>query len=80
MREGPVRFDLEFDGENVRFVGQGLVRWAEPDECLLGVEILSLDKPCRDRMINLIAVNASSSYIPRAPLAALSTCSVRRAG
>ena len=80
MREGPVRFDLEFDGENVRFAGQGLVRWAEPDECLLGVEILSLDEPCREWMIGLIAVNASSSYIPRAPLAALSTCSVRRAG
>jgi hypothetical protein len=39
MREGPVRFDLEFEGKNVSFVGHGLVRWAEPDECLLGVEI-----------------------------------------
>ena len=36
IREGPVRFDLEFQGENVSFAGHGLVRWAELDECLLG--------------------------------------------
>jgi CheY-like chemotaxis protein len=64
MREGPVRFDLEFEGENVSFAGHGLVRWAELDECLLGVEILNLDESCRDWVIGLIAVNAGSSYIP----------------
>jgi CheY-like chemotaxis protein len=80
MREGPVRFDLEFEGEKVSFAGNGLIRWAERDECLLGVEILSLDELCRGWVIGLIAVSAGSSYIPRAPLSALSTCSVGRAG
>jgi CheY-like chemotaxis protein len=68
MREGPVRFDLEFEGETVSLAGQGLVRWAEPDERLLGVEISALDEPCREWAFGLIAVNAGSSYIPRAPL------------
>jgi CheY-like chemotaxis protein len=67
-REGPVRFDLEFEGEAISFAGHGLIRWAEPDDCLLGVEILDLDEPCREWVIGLITVNASSSYIPRAPL------------
>jgi CheY-like chemotaxis protein len=70
VREGPVRFDLEFEGEKVSFAGQGLIRWAEPDEQLLGVEILALDEPCRDWAFGLIAGNARSSYIPRAPFSA----------
>jgi CheY-like chemotaxis protein len=80
VREGPVRFDVEFEAENLSFAGHGLIRWAEPDECLLGVEIFNLDEPCRDWMIGLIGVNAGSSYIPRAPLPASSTCSLARAG
>ena len=30
--EGPVRFDLEFEGEKVSFAGHGLIRWADPEE------------------------------------------------
>jgi CheY-like chemotaxis protein len=70
LREGPVRFDLEFEGEKASFAGQGLIRWAEPNERLLGVEILTLDEPCREWAVGLIALNAGSSYIPRAPLTA----------
>ena len=70
VREGPVRFDLEFEGEKVSFAGHGLVRWAEPDERLLGVEILALDEPCRNWAFDLIVVNAGSSYIPRVPFSA----------
>jgi CheY-like chemotaxis protein len=55
VREGPVRFDLEFEGEKVSFAGHGLIRWSEPDERLLGVEILDLDEPCREWAIGLIA-------------------------
>jgi len=36
VREGAVRFDLEFEGEKASFAGHGLVRWAEPDERLPG--------------------------------------------
>jgi CheY-like chemotaxis protein len=68
IREGPVQFDLGFEGEKVTFAGHGLIRWAEPNECLLGVEILNLDEPCRKWAIAVIAVNASSCYIPRVPL------------
>jgi CheY-like chemotaxis protein len=69
-KEGPVRFDLEFEGQESRFAGHGLIHWVDPDEGLLGVEILDLDKPCREWATNLITANAGSSYIPRAPLAA----------
>ena len=68
--EGPVRFDLEFEGEKVSFAGHGLIRWADPEEGLLGVEISDLDEPCRAWAIDLITANAGSSHIPRAPLSA----------
>jgi CheY-like chemotaxis protein len=70
VREGPVRFDLEFEGEKVSFAGHGVIRWAEPDERLLGVEISDIDESCRQWAFGLIAANAGSSYIPRSPLAA----------
>jgi CheY-like chemotaxis protein len=68
MREGRVRFDLEFEAENASLAGHGWIRWVEPDERLLGVEISNLDEPCRNWAIGVIAANAGSSYIPRAPL------------
>jgi CheY-like chemotaxis protein len=70
FREGPVRFDLEFEDERTSFAGHGLIRWIEPDERLLGVEISHLDEPCREWAIGMIAVNAGSSYIPRVPFSA----------
>ena len=70
VREGPVRFDLEFEGEAISLAGHGLIRWAEPDERLVGLEILDLDEPCREWAIGLIAANAGASYIPRVPLSA----------
>ena len=45
MWKGPVRFDLEFEDWDISLARQGLIRWAEPDECLLGVEILNLASP-----------------------------------
>jgi CheY-like chemotaxis protein len=68
IKEGPVRFDLEFEGEKASFRGHGLVRWVDSNEHLLGVEILSLDESCRGRATEMIAVNAGSAYIPRRPL------------
>src|SRR5215469_10596047 len=70
VREGPVRFDLEFEGEKVSCTGNGLIRWAEPDERLLGVEISVIDESCREWAFGLIAANAGSSYIPRVPFSA----------
>jgi CheY-like chemotaxis protein len=71
IKEGPVRFDLEFEGEKVSFAGHGLISWADPGEGLLGVEISGLDDACRQWAIDVIAVNAGSSYIPRVPLGAV---------
>lgn len=68
IREGPVRFNLEFEGEKVSFAGHGLIRWAEPDEGVLGVEISDLDQPCREWAIAVIYANAGLTYIPRSPL------------
>jgi CheY-like chemotaxis protein len=70
VRVGPVRFDLEFESERLSFSGHGLIRWAEPDERLLGVEISNIDESCREWAFGLIAVNAGSSYIPRVPFSA----------
>jgi len=72
IKEGPVRFDLEFGGQETSFAGHGLIQWVDPDEGLLGVEILTLDEPCRGWAADLITANAGSSYIPRAPLSAAS--------
>jgi CheY-like chemotaxis protein len=69
--EGPVRFDLEFEGEKVSFAGHGLIRWTDPEEGLVGVEISDLDEPCRAWAIDLITANAGSSHIPRAPISAV---------
>jgi hypothetical protein len=52
------------------FAGHGLIRCAEPDNGLLGVEILHIDEPCRDWAVRLIARHAGSSYIPRTAVAA----------
>jgi hypothetical protein len=68
LREGPVRFDLKFEGEDISFAGHGLIRWTEPDQGLVGVEILNLDEACREWAIGLMAENAGPSYIPRSPL------------
>jgi CheY-like chemotaxis protein len=67
IKEGPVRFNLEFEGEPMSFTGYGLVRWVDPDERLVGVEILSLDESCRQWATAVIAANAGLSYIPRSP-------------
>ena len=66
MGEGPVRFDPESEGERASFAGHGLIRWAEPDEGMLGVEISDLDESCREWAIAMIAAKAGSAYIPRA--------------
>jgi CheY-like chemotaxis protein len=71
IKEGPVRFDLEFEAEKVSLRGHGLVRWVESDERLLGVEILSLDESCRRWATAVIAANAGSTYIPRGTLSAI---------
>jgi hypothetical protein len=65
IREGPVRFDLGFEGVKVSFAGHGLIRLAEPNEMFARGGDLRLDEPCREWAI---AVNAGSSYIPRVPL------------
>lgn len=68
LREGPVRFDLEFEVVTQSFAGHGLIRWADPDERLLGVEISNLDESCREWAIGLLTLHAGSSYIPRAAI------------
>ena len=70
VRGVPVRFDLEFEGERVSFAGHGLIRWAEPEERLLGVEISNIDELCREWALGVIAANVGSSYIPRVPFSA----------
>ena len=70
VRESAVRFDLEFESDQASFAGYGLIRWAEPEEHLLGVEISNIDESCREWALGVIAANAESSYIPRVPSSA----------
>jgi CheY-like chemotaxis protein len=63
-REGPVRFELEFQSEIV-LSGNGEIRWTHPEERLLGVEISGLDEECCEWAEHLIRTHAGNSYIPR---------------
>lgn len=65
VRPGPVRFELSFESEPTKLAGHGEVRWVEPTEHQVGIEILNVDHECLDLAVRLIAAHARLSYIPR---------------
>jgi CheY-like chemotaxis protein len=65
VRPGPVRFELSFESEPTKLAGHGEVRWVEPTEHQVGIEILHIDHECLGWAIRLIAAHARLSYIPR---------------
>jgi two-component system, chemotaxis family, chemotaxis protein CheY len=63
--EGPVDLLLDFHAEHRRVTGQGIVRWASPEESMLGVEITSIDPANLPWILSLTAPDRSLSFIPR---------------
>jgi CheY-like chemotaxis protein len=65
LREGLVDLLLDFQADQRRVTGQGIVRSTAPSEAQLGVEIMSLDDNSRTSILSLAEPNNSLSFIPR---------------
>jgi len=63
--EGRVSLEVKFEADHRDIVGEGIVRWVENREQMIGVEITSLADPCRDWVAKLAAQNCTWSFIPR---------------
>jgi CheY-like chemotaxis protein len=61
----PIGLRLEFDAEGQALIGQGIVRWAEPREAQIGVEIAYIEDAHRAWVAELAERNESMSFIPR---------------
>ena len=65
LAEGPVDLVLDFQVDQRKVTGQGVVRWTTSPEGQIGVEITYIDEQNRAWMIGLTAPNQSVSFIPR---------------
>lgn len=61
----PIGLDIVFDAGRQVLKGQGIVRWSEPAEQQVGVEITYVDDANRGWVSALAAQNESRSFIPR---------------
>ena len=66
--EQVIGLDIAFDDDRSALKGQGIVRWLQPDEQQVGVEITSVDDENRGWVAALAARNESRSFIPRSSL------------
>jgi CheY-like chemotaxis protein len=64
LREGPVTFAVEFKGDHRVLAGQGVVRWAAPQEGQAGIEITRLDNVSRPWLLDLVKRSAPVAFIP----------------
>jgi CheY-like chemotaxis protein len=64
LREGPLDFTLDFKNDRRIFAGQGVVRWTAPEERQAGIEITTLDDPCRIWMLELLKRRPPPASIP----------------
>lgn len=65
LSKGGVRLAVDFQQDNKDVVGDGIVRWVEKDEQMIGVEIISLEESCRKWVAGLATENQTRSFIPR---------------
>jgi CheY-like chemotaxis protein len=63
--DGIVRFELSFESEPYKFAGLGAIRWNDPSDNQVGIEIRNLDPDCLERAVKLIGLHGGPSYIPR---------------
>ena len=68
--QGGVRLAVDFQQDQKDVVGDGIVRWVEKYEQMIGVEIISLEESCREWVAGLAAENKTGSFIPRTARAA----------
>lgn len=64
-----VRFVLDFKNEPLRIAGLGAIRWAQPAEEQIGVEIITLEPDCLAQCISLTTRNNGQCFIPRSTAA-----------
>jgi CheY-like chemotaxis protein len=65
LAEGPVDLLLDFQADQRKVTGQGIVRWTDFAEAQIGVEITHIDEACRPWILSLTEPNKSASFIPR---------------
>jgi CheY-like chemotaxis protein len=65
FKEGPVDLLLDFQADQRRVTGRGVIRWTSHPEPEIGVEIMYIDDDHRAWILGLTAPNESLSFIPR---------------
>jgi CheY-like chemotaxis protein len=65
LKEGPVDLLLDFQADQRRVQGRGVIRWTSHPEPEIGVEIMYIDDDNRAWILGLTAPNESLSFIPR---------------
>lgn len=64
LREGPVKFALDFKADRRVLSGQGVVRWTAPEEGQAGIEITHVDDASRRWVIDLVKRSGPLPFIP----------------
>ena len=65
LAEGPVDLLLDFQADQRKVTGQGIVRWTDFAEAQIGVEIAHINDDNRPWILSLTEPNHSASFIPR---------------
>lgn len=68
LKAGPVQFSLQFIDNAARIAGHGSIKWIDPSEAQVGVEIAGLESDSLDYGIRLMSSSGARSYIPRTSL------------
>lgn len=63
VESGPVNIEIVFEEDGDVLLAQGLVRWLEPQEGQMGVELTYVDQGSRARVVEL--AEKSVAFIPR---------------
>jgi CheY-like chemotaxis protein len=69
LDEGPVNLLLEFQADQRKVTGQGIVRWTDVAEAQIGVEITHINDDNRPWILSLAVPNQTGSFIPRTSFA-----------
>ncbi len=64
LREGPVRFAVNFPGDGRILSGEGVVRWIAPREECAGIEITHIDDASRPWIVDLVKRSDPVAFIP----------------
>lgn len=61
----PIALHLDFEAERLALVGQGIVRWIDPRDQQIGIEIVHVDDAHRAWVAGLSEANEAACFIPR---------------